>query len=227
MKVRFFLIVGLLICLNWQFSFSQFNSVNFNLSVSNHIDGNYDDEFDYETIFGGVLAVWSIGYAHQVKSNFTIAPLVGFSHANIRYTNLQRSSSAGSIDDRTFVNKSQVSLYATTGCGFSYWAFNVGHGVVLKSELYVHFLLDSKRDVVKKLDLNPTEFYTINTSEKLKKVVPSFKVGPEFSLRLGKRIAVNIGLFIDIRASGFYKESFNTSYVNKGFQVGFRYITNG
>lgn len=203
----------------------QYQTIDFNLTISSYIDGNVDNEYLYESTRASGLVTATAGYSKQISKKFAVTPIIGVSTSFQEYVKLQQNS--GSILDRTFIKKTKRNNYLTTGGRIQYWAFKHGHGISVKSELFVHMLLNSNIEIQEKFEKELSEFENGSESDALKKLIPVLSIGPEFSLRVSKRIAFNIGIAINFRPYGYYKNSVNTSYLNKEAQMGFKIILGG
>ena len=204
----------------------QHQSIHLNLYGSDYLGNNFDDEYDYETVFASKLAQFSADYHCQMGKKISVYGSVGYSFSSATYINKQTTLLEGPLEDRTFHEKNQKIGFLKIGSGVSYWFKSVGRGPYAKGEILANFILAAKSEEEKQVDKGPKEKFEVNYKNDINTFVPSFKMGVGYSLLFGKKFSVNVGIFFELRTSSYFKDADGYDYFNKGFEFGIGYILN-
>jgi len=202
----------------------QNKAISFNIYASNYLDRIKDKEYDYETVTDGYLTQFSFMFSHRLAQKLSYHIALGFSSGGGTYRNDQSMIGTGSTDERTSVIKKKKITYTKLGMGVTYWFNSFRKGPFVKSEFLIHRLISATSNDRIKFDGNDAQEFKVDFRTELKEIIPLLKLGVGYNLIIGKGISANVGLFLDIRTSSYYKETDDYNFLNRGLEFGIGYV---
>lgn len=204
--------------------FGQYKSVNLSLYGSNYLDGIKDQSYDYEIIYDGNLFQFALGYSNNISPNISLNNSLGISVAEGIYENFQTQVNTGSSEERTYIRKEKRITFFKIGTGVSYWFNSLGKGAFFKGDLRLNMLISANSVEEKKVDDDPIQRYDLTFKDELKAIVPTFVLGAGYNLFLSSKFYINAGLYVDIRAGSYFRDTDQYNFLNRGLEFGFGFL---